>query len=69
MLQTLIVALLPGGQLRARRNAWAAMSEGSQRARARSEAHAALALAVERCAVREALAVERSAVREARASR
>ncbi len=31
-----------GGQLRARRNAWSAMSEGAVRARARREADAAM---------------------------
>ena len=51
MLQTLIVALLPGGQLRARRNAWAGMSECAQRTRARADADAALAVAAEGYAV------------------
>ena len=51
MLQTLIVALLPGGQLRARRNAWEAMSECALRTRARADADAALAVAAQGYAV------------------
>ncbi|MCU1691704.1 MAG: hypothetical protein JWM64_795 [Frankiales bacterium] len=53
MLQTLVAVLLPsGGQLHARRNAWAAMSEGAVRARATRDADAAMAEAVERANAR-----------------
>jgi hypothetical protein len=46
VLHTLVSLVLPaGGQLRARQNAWAAMSEGAVRARARREADAAMAVA------------------------
>ncbi len=46
MLQTLLSLLAPhGGQLHARRNAWAAMSEAAVRARAQREAELALAVA------------------------
>ena len=48
-LESLAMTVLPhGGQRSARRNAWAAMSEGSARARARREADAAMSLAVAR---------------------
>ncbi|MCW2607504.1 MAG: hypothetical protein JWO60_2197 [Frankiales bacterium] len=48
MLRDLVTALLPsGGQLHARRNAWAGMSEGAVRARARREADAALSAAAQ----------------------
>ena len=46
LLQAAVLALVPhGGQRTARRNAWAGMAEGAQRARARREAAAALAAA------------------------
>ena len=45
--RAVLVRLLPhGGQLTARRNAWAAMAADAARARARAEAAAALAAAV-----------------------
>ncbi len=45
--QSVALALVPhGGQRSARRNAWAAMSEGNTRARARREADAAMSRAV-----------------------
>jgi hypothetical protein len=44
--QALLLAVLPhGGQLSARRNAWAGMVDDAQRARARREAETALDLA------------------------
>lgn len=49
MLQSLVSVLLPsGGQLRARRNAWAAMSQDALRARAWREAELELARAAVR---------------------
>lgn len=49
MLQTLLTVLMPhGGQLRARRNAWAAMSECAVRGRAQREAEQAVEQAAER---------------------
>ena len=48
--QLALMALPHGGQRSARRNAWAAMSEGSARARGRREADAAMDLAVVRAA-------------------
>ena len=52
MVRDLMSAVLPaGGQLRARRNAWAAMSEGAQRARSRADADAAMNAATDRYAV------------------
>jgi hypothetical protein len=46
-----VLAVAPGGgQRRARRNAWAAMSDAGARARGRREAEAALALAQARAA-------------------
>ena len=48
-LESLAMTVLPhGGQRSARRNAWAAMSEGSARARARREAEVAMDRAVAR---------------------
>jgi hypothetical protein len=45
--QSVALTLLPhGGQRSARRNAWAAMSEGNTRARGRREADAAMSRAV-----------------------
>jgi hypothetical protein len=45
-IQGLALAVLPhGGQHAARKNAWAAMSEGSARARMRTEADAAMSRA------------------------
>ena len=45
--QGVVLALLPhGGQRSARRNAWASMSEGNVRARARREADGAMTQAV-----------------------
>jgi hypothetical protein len=47
LVQDLILSALPaGGQRAARRNAWAAMSAGSARARGRREADAAMAAAL-----------------------
>ena len=49
MMRDLMSTLLPaGGQLRARRNAWAAMSEGAQRARSRADAEVGVSTAAER---------------------
>ena len=49
----LILAAVPaGGQKGARRNAWAAMSADSARARARREADAAMARSLAACADR-----------------
>jgi hypothetical protein len=49
VLQTLVSVLIPsGGQLRARRNAWAAMSQDAQRLRAWREAELAIARATAR---------------------
>jgi hypothetical protein len=49
VLQTLVSVLIPsGGQLRARRNAWAAMSQDAQRLRAWREAEVAIARATAR---------------------
>jgi hypothetical protein len=46
-LQSLVLTLLPhGGQRAARRNAWAAMSEGNVRAKGRREAAAVMTRAV-----------------------
>ena len=48
-LESLAMTVLPhGGQRSARRNAWAAMSEGNLRAKARRDADAAMALAITR---------------------
>lgn len=48
-IQTLALTVLPhGGQHAARKNAWAAMSEGNMRAKARTEADSAMARAVAR---------------------
>ncbi|MCW2601507.1 MAG: hypothetical protein JWM02_3336 [Frankiales bacterium] len=45
--QSLVVAVLPhGGQRSARRNAWASMSEGNSRAKARREAESAMTRAI-----------------------
>lgn len=55
LLQTVFLAVVPlGGQRTARRNAWAGMSEGATRARARREADAAVRLVADR-RVRSAL--------------
>ena len=48
----LLFALPHGGQMTARRNAWASMSEGSARARARRDAAQAMAVAVDRAVLR-----------------
>ncbi len=50
----LLVALPAGGQSAARRNAWAAMSEGSARARGRREADRAMEEAAARGSGRRA---------------
>jgi hypothetical protein len=50
----LLLALPAGGQSAARRNAWAAMSEGAARARSRREAATALGEATARAAGRRA---------------
>jgi hypothetical protein len=52
--QALLLAVLPhGGQHTARRNAWAGMVDDAQQSRARREAAAALAAALDRSAVCE----------------
>jgi hypothetical protein len=51
----LVLTVVPGGgQRTARRNAWAGMSAGTARARARREADAAVAAAQQRLDVRPA---------------
>ncbi len=44
----LLLAVPHGGQLTARRNAWASMSEGAARARGRRDADAAMDQAIQR---------------------
>ena len=52
VVQGLVLAVLPhGGQLTARRNAWAGMASDAARARSRREADAALAVALAAAAV------------------
>ncbi len=58
----LLLLALPGaGQLTARRNAWAGMSENATRARARREADTAMERAVVRAGMTPSYAVERLA--------
>ena len=57
LLESLLLTVLPhGGQRDARRNAWAAMSADSQRARQRRDADRAMDLAVLRARAREVAA-------------